>query len=244
MRFSVLFSGHRHFQPYAMEKELLHDIVQWDIKAWSKAIDFWDKRINWTTIHTCLELGAREGGLSLWLAMKGKQVICSDLTNTKAAANLLHAKYNVADKIEYEDIDATGIPYENYFDLIVFKSVLGGIGKNNDYTKQEQAVNEIYKALKPGGKLLFAENLRASALHGFLRAFFQQWGNKWRYLSLAEINSLLKKYAALDVETTGFFSVFGRNETQRSLLAAADEQLLNRLVPQSWNYIAYGIAEK
>ncbi len=226
-----------------MDKELLHDIIQWDIKAWSKAVNFWDEKVNWNAVHTCLELGAREGGLSLWLALKGKQVTCSDLSNTQAIASPLHIKHKVTDNIEYEDIDTTGIPYENYFDVIVFKSVLGGIGKNNDYAKQEQAVNEMYKALKPGGKLLFAENLRASALHGFLRNFFQPWGSKWRYLSLAEINALLKKFAALDIETTGFLSVLGRNEKQRSLLASADEQL-NKLVPQSWNYISYGIAEK
>lgn len=221
----------------------MRDIVQWDTKSWSKAIDFWDKNINWSAINTCLELGAREGGLSLWLALKEKQVICSDIIIDKKAQQL-HTKYKVQDKVEYEEIDATGIPYENYFDLIVFKSVLGGIGKNNNYALQEQAVNEMYKALKPGGKLVFAENLRASALHGMLRKTFQLWGNTWRYLSLHEINMLTKKFSSLDVETTGFLSVFGRSEQQRNALAAADEKLFNHLVPQQWHYIAYGIAEK
>ena len=221
----------------------MHDIVQWDIKSWSKAIHFWDEKIDWSGISTCLEIGAREGGLSLWLALKGKQVTCSDITIPEVAEQL-HAKYKVSDKIEYEAIDATAIPYEDYFDVIVFKSVLGGIGRNNNYALQEQAIKEMCKALKPGGKLLFAENLRASALHGFLRKSFQQWGGKWRYLSLREINTLMKTFSSLDVETTGFLSLFGRSESLRNKLATADEKLFNKLVPEHWHYIAYGIAEK
>jgi SAM-dependent methyltransferase len=226
-----------------MDKDLMRDIVQWDIKSWSKVVHFWDKKIDWSCVNNCLELGAREGGLSLWLALKGKQVICSDITISKEAEHL-HKKYKVSDRIEYEEINATGIPYEDYFDVIVFKSVLGGIGKNNNYALQEQAINEIYKALKPGGKLLFAENLRASALHGALRKTFQQWGGTWRYLSLHEINTLMKKFSSLDVETTGFLSLFGSSEMLRNTLAIADEKLFNKLVPKHWHYIAYGIAQK
>ncbi|TKK70965.1 class I SAM-dependent methyltransferase [Ilyomonas limi] len=226
-----------------MDKQLMRDIVQWDIQSWSKAILFWDKKIDWSSVNTCLELGAREGGLSLWLALKNKQVICSDIVISKEAEQL-HLKYKVADKIEYETIDAAGIPYEDYFDVIVFKSVLGGIGKNNNYRLQEQAVNEMYKALKPGGKLLFAENLRSSVLHDVIRKIFRQWGSKWRYVSLQEINTLMKKFSTVDIATTGFLSVFGKNEPQREILAAVDEQLFNKLVPQRWHCIAYGIAEK
>jgi hypothetical protein len=61
---------------------------------------------------------------------------------------------------------------------------------------------------------------------------------------LEEINTLMKKFSSLDVETTGFLSLFGKSEQLRSALAAADEKLFNKLVPQHWHYIAYGIAEK
>ena len=226
-----------------MDKQLLRDIIQWDIKSWSKAILFWDEKVDWTAVDNCLELGAREGSLSLWLALKGKQVICSDIIILKEAGQL-HEKYKVSDNIKYEEIDATGIPYEDYFDVIVFKSVLGGIGKNNNYALQEQAVSEMYKALKPGGKLLFAENLRASALHNFLRKTLHQWGGKWRYVSLQEINTMMKKFSSVDVATTGFLSLFGSNELQQNTLAAADEKVFNKLIPQHWHYIAYGIAIK
>ena len=114
-----------------MNDELIKDIIQWDISSWSKALHFWENNIDWSKVSNGLELGGREGGLSLWLALKGKEVVCSDLNDVKNTAEHLHEKHNVSNLVKYEDIDATVIPYENYFDVIVFKSIIGGIGRNN-----------------------------------------------------------------------------------------------------------------
>ncbi|HNS41841.1 MAG TPA: methyltransferase domain-containing protein, partial [Taishania sp.] len=142
-----------------MKRELAKDIIQWDIKSWSKALRYWESQIDWGKIKNGLELGGREGGLSLWLALKEKDVVCSDLKDVQKSAEKLHIRHNVTSRIIYQDIDATNIPYENYFDIIVFKSIIGGIGRNDKHENQQQVFKEIYKALKPGGKLLFAENL-------------------------------------------------------------------------------------
>jgi hypothetical protein len=37
---------------------------------------------------------------------------------------------------------------------------------------------------------------------------------------------------------------FGRNESQRNLLSTIDELILNKICPDNWKYIIYGIAEK
>jgi hypothetical protein len=50
-----------------MAKEIIGDIVQWDVKSWSRALDYWESNIDWSKIQNGLELGGREGGLSLWL---------------------------------------------------------------------------------------------------------------------------------------------------------------------------------
>lgn len=155
-----------------MTKELTKDIIQWDIKSWSKALSYWDRNIEWDKIQNGLELGGREGGLSLWLALKGKTIVCSDLNDVKKTAEQLHLRHNVSSLVKYQDIDASSIPYENYFDIIVFKSIIGGIGRNNNYEIQQKVFKKIYKALKPGGKLLFAENLIASPFHQRLRKRF------------------------------------------------------------------------
>lgn len=223
---------------------LVKDIIQWDVKNWSRVLDYWEKEVDWQKIHTCLELGAREGGLTLWLTLKDKKVVCSDLKNIKMTASKLHEKYKVTSKIEYRDMDATHIPYENHFDLIIFKSVIGGIGREDNKEIQKQVFLQIHKALKPGGKLLFAENLTASPLHRFFRKKFNKWGSYWRYLSIPEIKEFLSGYSSFRYETTGFSSAFGRNENQRSLLSWFDKIIFNHLLPQRWKYIIYGVAEK
>ena len=227
-----------------MSGDQIRDFLKWDIKSWSVALNYWDNNINWSDIQSCLELGGREGGLSLWLALKGKQVICSDLNQTKNNAEQLHRKYDVSSLIDYQDINATNIPYENQFDLIVFKSILGGIGRNNNQTKQQQVIDEIHKALKKGGKLLFAENLIASRLHRQLRKRFVNWGDSWRYVSLEEMNYFLRNFSAINLRTTGVLATLGRNEIQRDLLSSIDKLVLNKVSPRSWKYICYGIAEK
>jgi SAM-dependent methyltransferase len=227
-----------------VKEKLKKDIVIWDVKTWYKAIVYWDKNIDWNKVQNCLELGGREGGLSLWLALKGKNTICSDLQDVKQSAEELHQKYKVNSLIKYQDIDATNIPYDSFFDVIVFKSVIGGVGRHNDIQQQQKAFSEIYKALKPGGKLLFAENLIASPFHQKMREKYVNWGSSWRYVSIAEMQDFLKPFSSYTLKTTGVLATFGRNENQRQFFASIDELILNKICPKEWQYICYGIAEK
>ncbi len=225
-------------------KTIVNDIIQWDVKSWSKALTYWDKNVDWNSVETCLELGGREGGLSLWLVLKGKTTVCSDLNDVEQTAETLHTKHNVKALVTYQDIDATQIPYENHFDIIVFKSIIGGIGRDDQSAMQQQVFDQIYKALKPGGKLLFAENLKASAFHQQMRKKFVNWGRAWRYVSLNEMKGFLHMFTSYQIKTTGVLATFGRNEKQRNALATLDQSVLNNLCPNKWKYICYGIAEK
>lgn len=227
-----------------MTKDLTNEILQWDVKSWSEALSYWERNVDWSKVQNGLELGGREGGLSLWMALKGMTVICSDLENVKQSAEKLHVQYKVSDRIRYQDIDATQIPYENHFDIIVFKSILGGIGRDDNFAIQKKVIDEIYKALKPGGKLLFAENLIASPIHRKLRKRFTNWGESWRYLSIEEMNVLLSGFSSYEMKMTGISATFGRTEAQRNFLSRIDEIVLNRISPDKWKYICYGVAVK
>jgi SAM-dependent methyltransferase len=231
-------------EQWRMNKQLKKDIIQWDTASWSKALRLWDKEVDWKNVKTGLELGGREGGLALWLALKGVQTVCSDLMDTEATASKLHEKHKVTHLITYQDIDATDIPYENHFDVIVFKSIIGGIGRNSNIAPQREAFNQMHKALKPGGKLLFAENLIASPVHQRLRSKYVTWGDSWRYVSIPEMNDFLSIFSSHRFETTGFLGALGRSESQRKTLAKFDNLLFNRVVPDNWNYICYGVAVK
>lgn len=227
-----------------MNKELIQDIIEWDIKNWSKSLKFWSDNIDINNKeYTCLELGGRRGGLSLWLALNGNKVICSDLKSPEEHASKLHTKYDCSDKIEYATIDATNIPYENKFDIVVFKSILGGISGHGKDELKQTTIDQIYKSLKPGGKLLFAENLESSFLHQTLRKKFIQWGSRWNYLKFKEIEPLFKDFEKIEYQTVGFLGTFGRTEKQRKLLSSVDA-ILNPFIPKAKRYILIGIAEK
>ena len=227
-----------------MHKENLKEIIQWDVRAWSKAIAYWEKNIDWQNIHSALDLGAREGGLSLWLAQKGISTLCSDYSNTKEKATPLHSKHSLSSNIDYQDIDATNIPFENHFDLIIFKSIIGGIGKGDNIEIQKRVFDQINKALKPGGVLLFAENLTSTRIHKKLREIHNKWGDYWRYISVSELGYLLKSFSSYEVHTTGVLGTLGRSEKQRNFLTRIDEITLNHIAPSKWHYIGYGIAKK
>jgi len=223
----------------------LENVFEWDVRNWSKALSFWEEHMRFTGGPLdCLDVGARNGGLSLWLAQRGHNVVCSDLTGTEKSARPLLERYGVAHNVQFVDMDATALPYEGCFDLVVFKSVLGSIGANDDIRKQQRAVDAIHRALKPGGKLLFAENLVASPLHAYFRRRFIPWGNLWRYVTIEEMRTFLRAFTSVDYSTGGFFGSFGRNEIQRSFLAQIDELVSDHLIPQNWRYIIYGIATK
>jgi 2-polyprenyl-3-methyl-5-hydroxy-6-metoxy-1,4-benzoquinol methylase len=91
-------------------------------------------------------LGARRGGLSLWMAAKGHHVTCSDIESPRETARPLHDKYGVTGRIRYEALNAAELPYRDRFDLIVFKSVLGAVGAQGGVERQRTAVQQIYQA--------------------------------------------------------------------------------------------------
>ena len=225
-----------------LKKSTEKDIINWDIINWSKAIKYWRENITFTNKnYKCLELGANQGGLSLWLALHRNRVVCSDLQNPKYIASAIHEKYTCKSPIQYAAIDATNIPYKNYFDIITFKSILGGISENNQDKFKRKTVNEIHKALKPGGVLLFAENMEATLLHKILR---KRWGQKdWNYMKLNEIADVFSLFKNVNYTTVGFFGCMGRSETQRRILGHIDT-FIEKLLPNRFHYILIGIAVK
>lgn len=227
-----------------MKPELVKDIIDWDIVNWSKALHFWEsKHVFDSTAQECLELGGRRGGLSLWMALKGNRVLCSDYEFDETEARKLHEKYNCHERISYQDIDATAIPYKNHFDVIAFKSILGGICRNDNDALKSKTIEEMYAALKPGGKLVFAENLTSSFVHRFMRKRFTNWGAAWNYLDYHEIDAVFSSFKKVELVTIGFFGAFGRTEGQRNFLGKIDN-IIAPLVPKSKRYIVAGVAEK
>lgn len=224
-----------------LSKKQLADIIQWDIKNWSKCLDFWEENATLNTNQTVLALGEREGGMSLYFALKGHDVICSDYNPLPETTKVMHTEYGVADKISYLDIDMKAIALaDESIDVVVFKSVIGALGNKPD---QETALKEIFRVLKPGGVFLFAENLEGSKFHQYLRKKFVSWGERWQYVTNNDMVNWNSSYQSIKTKPLGVLGLFGRSEKQRKLLAGLDV-VLSPLTPKKWRYILFGVLKK
>jgi SAM-dependent methyltransferase len=223
----------------------LDDVIEWDIPNWKVALQYWlSNTTHELSSINALEIGARNGGLSLWAALNGIKVLCTDLEGPTNEAIEKHEKYGISQLVRYEKLNALNIPYFEEFDVVLFKSVLGAIGTRNNKNNQIKAINEIYKSLKKGGELWFAENLKASPFHQFLRRRYIEWGETWRYVTVQDMKEFLSLFTTVEYKTVGFLGAFGRNPMQRSLLGTVDRIVGDKLVCESWRYVIIGIAKK
>jgi SAM-dependent methyltransferase len=216
-------------------------ILGWDVHNWSKALSYWETLLNGKKDLNCLEIGANKGGLSLWLASKGFQVTCTDVTEIGEDIKDSHKQFSFSNNITYKVLDAAHIPYSEYFDLVILKSVLGGIGRDGNIAQMEKVISEIYKCLKPGGLFLFAENISGTKMHAFFRKNFG--AKSWYFIHQKEMRNLLEKFPEKEIHTAGFLGALGLNEKMRNLFGKTDDVFFSHL-PSEWNYMAYGYAKK
>lgn len=221
------------------------EVVEWDVATWAKAVSFWrqhaGERLRGARV---LEVGTRDGGLTHWLVAEGATVVASDVHGPTPLAVGRHRDYLADGRVTHIEMDATDIPFNREFDAVVFKSVLGSIGGAVGAAGQDAAIRGMFRALKPGGLLLFAENLESSPLHLWLRRRMVAWGSQWRYMQFDEMRDALREFESVEYSTAGFLATLGRSERQRQLLAGADSLVFDWAVPRRWNYVMFGIARK
>lgn len=216
------------------------DVCQWDVFNWQRAFQFWQDNTK-LDLPSCIaiELGAREGGASVFLGQKCKYVICSDLTNPVQNASALHHKYNLTN-IEYEALDITMPYWHKSYDLILSKSVIGACEKKD----HNRIIDNIFDALNPGGEFWFAENLSATFIHQFARKHFVKWGERWNYWDIGHLPTSLDRFTSKQITTIGFMGTFGRTPAQRNFLGKLDANFFDYFISENWRYIAVGVCRK
>lgn len=232
-----------------MNYNLKQDIIEWDVPNWAEALSFWQPVIDKLPKDSkILAIGERGGGLSLWLALQGFHVVCSDRTLPLSQAMTLHQKYKVSDKITYRGLDIFHIDEAEVYDLVLMKSVIGGLklqyhdAASRNAAAQHQAIYNIHALLKPGGYLLTADNLEGSFAMRYLRARLQK--NKgWHYFTPAGMELLFAPFSDVSIRYFGVFPTKFAVAACNSLFFFFNKYLLNCL-PASSKYIAFTIARK
>ena len=221
-----------------LDKIIVYDIIGWDVNNWSKSLDIWRPFLD-EVEKSVLVVGNREGRLSLWFALYGHKVFCSDKHGTVDSAKKLHKFYSVDDKIKYINADIMQLNFNNnQFDIIAFKSVLGALKNEININK---AILEMYRVLRPGGKLFVAENAEGSAIHSHFRERFNKYS--WKYLNINELGKIFKPFNIIVSMQYGFFSAFGFNESIRNCFSYIDK-LFNKIIPNRFKYIHFLVLQK
>jgi ubiquinone/menaquinone biosynthesis C-methylase UbiE len=223
-------------------RKQLKTYLQWDEMAWGECLYLFQDMVKKYEITKGLEIAANKGGMSLFFANElGVVMECTDLSNPENSSR--EAMKNLKDpgKVSFRALNALEMDLpDNSVDMLIFKSFLGGM---ITFEKQQKAMKEVYRVLKPGGILLFAENLTGSWLHKMARNSFVKWGAKWRYVNLKELESFTSKFSVTRIRTFGFFSIFAKVDFLRPLFYNLDKAF-KYLFPRRSRYIAYGFAIK
>ena len=217
------------------------EIITWVIFNWARALNYLDtEKSKQFKNSRVLEIGADNGGLSFWAAVNGAFVVCSDLNGPSAIARENAQRFKLKN-IEFQELNALGLPYTNEFDFVLFKSVLGGIVRSNDLFKLKRIMSEIHKVLKPGGECLFIENMDGFFLHSYMQRRYGAGKNSWYYPSLKDFFILSKPFKSMKYQTFGFL---GGGDFLLKRFRSKLDYYFENIIPPTWHYIYAGIYKK
>jgi len=215
--------------------------ISWDSPNWERGLNYIYKYKNRSFENkNVLEIGGANGSLSFWAANQNANVICSDILplNRRIFGEIEKLKNG---SIHYEIINALSIPYESHFDFVLFKSVLGGIGRNNNLEAISSVMSQIRKSLKHDGQCLFLENMKGTAFHHLIRSKYGAGKNGWYYPTINDFIKTSKGFSSIQYKTFGLLGSTGK--FQLPIRTNVDKKI-DQLVPNHWNYIFAGIISK
>jgi SAM-dependent methyltransferase len=233
----------------SISKRIIQSSLGWDVTNWSRALFFFEDSLKDCELKgkSAIEVGCGplSGGIGLWLASKGAQIIATSISDVEEDIRRFYREIGLDDFVSFSRWDAT-LPWEGEkVDFICLKSVLGGVRRLNREQELANLLAELHRALNPGGYLLFIENLVSSRIHGFARARFGAGRSDWHYFSMVELIENIERAGFNDCQndSTGFLGAFGRTPWQRNCLGWIDG-FICRLIPRSLHYVGYGVAKK
>ena len=222
------------------------EYFEWDKYTWCRSLNLWDKGLNKVVPKYGLEIGARTGSLSeLLICHYGLRMVASDQNTMTDEMKEKLKKWSDCDMLTYSEEDAKKLKFlDNTFDLVVFKSVMGTVGAFGHDNDQEKMMIEIFRVLKNGGILLFAENLNGNLLHKYFRKKYSPWAYYWNYPDLYRFKSMLHNFSEIKYCTSGVFAAFVKDRYLIKSCVSDIDYLFEKCIPENWRYLIYGYAIK
>lgn len=209
-------------------RALIEDCCGWNKKTWADAVEFAISVLpDDLQGKKVIEIGVSDRStVAPILAARGATVFCSYYQKPSGFIENGHLKY-IREKYGLGEIPTfeTGIDeLVGRYDVIIMKSVLGGIFRNNDYDGIGATIRRLMRNnVSAGGVILTVDNGYIGPFHR-LRRYRGTGGNSWTYL---DRNRLAAALAGLDVMMKGFGYL---NVASASLQFGGDYEFLNTLL--------------
>jgi hypothetical protein len=179
------------------KRALMEDCTGWNRKIWADALEFAVSGLP-GDLHgkTVLEIGAsRSSTLAPLFSSMGADVICSCYGPLKVdiedgQLRTICGRYGLrqAGIIEMNAYDISDV-----YDLIVLKSVLGGICRNNDYAAIRSLVSRMADHLTESGRIITLDNGYIKPLES-LRRVLGTGGHSWTYIQKDRLRDTLSDF--------------------------------------------------
>ena len=176
---------------------LLRLAFGWSYKAWSHAFKVSNFQLP-NKVDRILEIGASENSMVALVfdGVAGEIVISYYSAEQKKGVEQYLAsvrkKYRLKSEYTLEKIDATTI--EGSFDIVVMKSVLGGLFRENNSTIFDVTTfigSLVSRAVKPEGLLISIDN--GKSVIGRTLSGFGARKTQWRFFGQADLLSAIRK---------------------------------------------------
>lgn len=154
-----------------------------------------------------LDCGCGVGYLGMHLAQQGALVTGFDISEEAIhIARTIAQRHGLNNSIQFDILDVEDLKYQDEtFDIIVGSGVLHHI------IKYPGAKSEIYRVLKHGGKVLFAETLGENPLINWVRKTFTMRHNLGDVLlTISDIESFGANFSQVHVEAIHLFYMIKR----------------------------------